>query len=170
MGAPDANGVRVGVMTNTHYCYWPSPPAAGRCVPSRPAAPARRRPSPRFSSIPTHPWRRHLGRVGPDPGPQRPDCHPDLSGQHGHYPGRCTTGTLTSTGWGYRTEPGGSGSITTPTTGGMTGTVTQTAGGTFGSGADPFNYTMAAVVSGSPATGLLTAAVSGHPSPARPRG
>ena len=57
-----------------------------------------------------------------------------------------TTGTLTSTGWGYRSEPGGSGSIVTPTTGGMTGTVTQTAGGTFGSEADPFNYTMAAVV------------------------
>ena len=35
----------------------------------------------------------------------------------------------------------------------MTGTVTQTAGGTFSSTADPFTYTMAAVVKGSPIAG-----------------
>ncbi|MGB8990516.1 MAG: FecR family protein [Desulfobaccales bacterium] len=54
-----------------------------------------------------------------------------------------TTGTLNGSGWGFRVESGSNGYFTT---GSMTATITDTGGGTFGSNADIFNQTMAAVV------------------------
>ncbi len=161
MGAADANGVRTGVMT---YSTPGGPVQAGGPVREVPASGTN--PAATFVTI--------VGETNSIPGATTAGVWAQTSDPNAQivtqtYQGSTTitsangtTGTLNSTGWGYRSEPGGSGSIATPTTGGLTGTVTRT-GGTFGTGADAINYTMAAVVSGSPATGLLTAAVNGSP-------
>jgi hypothetical protein len=149
LGAPDANGVRTGVMT---YSAPGGPVQAGgpvREVPANGASPAAT-----FATIvgdtSNSPTNATLGVWAQTSDPNAQIVTQTYQGSTVVTPPGATTGTLTSTGWGYRSEPGGSGSILTPTTGGMTGTVTQTGGGTFSSNPDPFNYTMAAVINGSP--------------------
>ena len=161
MGAPDANGVRVGVMTSTATTATDTTTSGGpvREVPASGASPAAT-----FATViggTTLPDATSVGMWAQTSDPDAQIITQTYQGSTLVTPPDSTTGTLESTGWGYRTESTGSGSTTTPTTGGMTGTVTQTAGGTFGTGADPFNYTMAAVVKGSSPTGLLAAAASG---------
>ncbi len=159
LGAPDANGVRVGVMTygptGSQYSGGPV-----REVPATASSPAAT-----FGTV--------IGDTSNTASPTTvgmwvqtsdPDAQIITQTYQGSTvvtPPGSTTGTLSSTGWGYRSESLGTGSLITPTTGGMTGTVTQTAGGTFSSEADPFYYTMGAVVRGTPATGLLTAVANG---------
>lgn len=151
LGAPDANGVRVGVMTNTGTTATDTTTSGGpvRAVPATGTSPAAT-----FSTVlvdaSTTPGAATLGVWAQTPDPNAQIVTQVYQGSTVITPPDSTTGSLTSTGWGFRTEPGGSGSITTPTTGGMTGTVTHTASGTFGSEPEPFDYTMAAVVKGSP--------------------
>jgi hypothetical protein len=148
LGAPDANGVRTGVMTNTATTAIDTTTSGGpvRDVPASGTSPAGT-----FATVLSDtkniPGANTLGMWAQTSDPNAQIVTQTYQGSTIITPPGSTTGTLTSTGWGYRTESGGSSSFTT---GGMTGPVTQTAGGTFSSTPDPFSYTVAAVVSGSP--------------------
>ena len=147
LGAPDATGARTGVMTNVTTTNGGTEKTGGpvTVVPATSSTPAAT-----FAQVLGNP----TGTNGVTGGvwAQTSDSSGQIVTQT--YQGGLTvsssplhtTGTLNSTGWGFRIEPGGESPSVTPTTGSMTATITNTSGGTFGSNPDIFNQTMAAVV------------------------
>jgi hypothetical protein len=146
LGAPDASGVRTGVMTNTVTAGTGSHVSGGpvRYVPATSTTP-----DAMFAQLMYNPPGTSYTGVGM--WAQTSDTSAQIitqtyQGSSTVSPPNTSTGTLNSTGWGIRTESTGTTSNTTPTLGSLTATLTDTGGGTFSSDPDLLNQTSAAVV------------------------
>jgi hypothetical protein len=143
LGAPDATGVRTGVMTST------STTAAGNSVsggPVRYVPATATTPDATFGQLIGNPTGEQHTTVGM--WAQTSDSNASVvtqtyEGSHTISPSGGTTGTLSSTGWGNRVEPSGN---TVPSTGTLTVTVTDTTGQTQTSPGVINNQTVAAVL------------------------
>jgi hypothetical protein len=148
LGAPDANGVRLGVMTST---------ATTATDTTKNGGPVRDVPAASDGSSPAAAFKQVIGNAGSggstlgisaqtsDPNALIITSTYEGSGAMASSP-PYTTGAFSSTGWGKASASFGESSVTAPYTGSMTATVTQTGSGTFKPGPEVIQYTGAAVV------------------------
>lgn len=148
LGAPDANGVRLGVMTST---------ATTATDTTKNGGPVRDVPAASDGSSPAATFKQVIGNSpagGTTLGISAQTTNLSAAIITSTYEGSgtmassppYTTGTFSSTGWGIGSASMGGSSETAPYTGSMTATVTQTGSGTFNPGPEVIQYTGAAVV------------------------
>jgi hypothetical protein len=147
LGAPDANGVRVGVMTSTSTTATDTTASGGpvRSVPASGSSPPAT-----FATGISNPPNGASTTLGiwaqtSDPSATIGTQTYQGSGTMASNP-PSTTGTFSSTGWGISSGPGSEGPENVPFTGSMTATVTKTGGGTFTPGPEVIQHTSATVV------------------------